>query len=454
MPSRRYALATVGSGLVSALAGCQISDTSSANPDDVTSTTPDSNEHTLNARFEEEEYQLRGIDSPPGLLSLDREQIVALSELDSPVRSVVKTAITDGTYATTDPERALLAGIDEISLVTYRGAYYYVTHTFPTYKLSLDKEVDPANAPDGRTVKFEDDAVQSNETISNIIETVTPLGPSHPGQSYTTTRLPTAFREFLDHYDYLKYETGVGELVLTVVERSPPYTVTATKATDEQLYGEEILELDSFTPKERELIRRTLANQRRTPLYLDDRYHTIFPADIPDGFDRRLERESSYIRVGGTIHGFDARHLHWGDLPLDVTVNVVDDSISANSPSRIELAATNTSSTAVELSMPGIAPFGILWAYGPSGERLLWSPEYDQKNSVQVENGTPVPESEAAVSVQPGETISTTYEFGREYDHLELGTYEVSGFVSAAWPTGTGRRTETLPYTLSLAITS
>lgn len=452
MSSRRNALSTVGAGLAFILAGCQTDD--GLNSDDVTSTTTNPNEYTLQTKIEKEEHLLRGIDSPSSLLSLDRAEIVALSEFNSPTRSVVRTVITDGPYVTTDPDKRILDSLEGVSLVKYHGDYYHINHTFSTYTLDLDEDVEPANTPDERTVKLEDDAVQSDETISDAIETITPLGPNHPGRPYTILNLPTALREFLDSYDYLMYETGVGEFVLTVVERSPPHTVTAEKATDEQLYGEKILEFDSFAQTGRELIRRTLAEQRKMPLYLDGRYHTIFPTDIPEGFDRRLERESSYIRVDGTIYSFDARHYHWDDLPIDVTANTVDDSIDASSAPRVELAATNISSNTVKLSMPGITPFGVLWVYGSNEEQLLWSPEYEQKNGVKIENGTPVPESQNTVSVQPKETISTIYGFGRENDHLKPGTYEVPGFVSAMWPTETGRRTETVPYTFTLTITS
>lgn len=458
MPSRRNVLAMAGSGLLPILTGCQTSNppatsddtTSPMTKDGITQTT--SSEYVLQARFESESHWLHGIELPSGIVDLKTEKIAALSDLSSITKAAVKKAITNGTYATINPSKSLLDGIDDVTIVEYRGTYYSISHTFPTYTLELDKEVNPGNAPSDQTVDFESEAVQSNEIVEHAVTTVTPLGPNHPGSSYTTTRLPEALKDFLDRYDYVKYESGIGELVLSITNRSPPHTITANEASNEELYGTEILELDSFTSRGRNLIQQTLRDQRKTPLSQAKSSHSVFPTYISERFDRQVE--SSHVRVDGSFYGFNAVHRHWRNLPFDITMTVVDESVNSESPARVKLIAKNTSSHNAKLTMPGIPPFGVLWAYGPSGEHLLWTSKYEQSDAVKIENDTAIPEFKMEVSVPPSQSTATTYQFGRDFERLEPGDYEVPGFISAKWPTKPDdQRFETYPYTLTLTIT-
>lgn len=463
MPSRRHLLAT-GCGLLPVLAGCQ-STSDSAPSTNTPSSTTDSNPtttestgYTVQSQFEKEAYWLRGVALPQSIAGLPTDEIAALSDLNSSTRNAVKVALTDGPFTTTDPSAALLDGIEDVTFVEYQGTYYDISHTFPTYTLTLDTGIAPENAPDHRTIKRNSDAVRAHDTVEDAITTVTPHGVEYAGQPYVTTQMPDVLRDFLDRYDYIAYPAGVGELVVTITQRSPPHTVTATEASDEQLYGREVLELDSFTATGRDLIRRTLDSHKKTPLGHDDDHHSIFPEDIPDQLDRRLENESYFVRVDGTIYGFDARHLHWHDLPFDVTATLVDESLRSESPARIKLEATNRGSRTAELVMSGVVPFGVLWAYGPSGEHVLWTPEYENTDDISRDSGNVIPEFQDEVTVPANESVDTVYQFGRDYDRIEPGDYAIAGLVWAKWPTESSQekydwRSEIYPYTLTLSVT-
>lgn len=459
MPSRRDLLAGAGSTLLPLVAGCQTEGDLPPAAGSTSTTTVETATPAASGtvELERESYWLDGRKLPSSVVGYPEDEITPLSDLDSPTSGAVKTAITDGRYATDDPSDALLDGIDSVSLVRYEGTVYDVSHTFPTYTLSLDTDVQPASAPEDRTVKLRSEAVRSNETLEDVVYTVTPHGTEHDGSQYTTTRLPDAVREFLGRYDYVQSGHGVGELVLSHTERTPPHTITATEASEERLYGRDVLELDSFLSTGRRLVTRTLEDDRRTPLGHDDRSHSIFPDDIPDPMDRRLDEESSFVRVDGTIYGFSARHLHWDDHPFDVSARLVEGGDESETAVRVELAAKNTASRTAELVMPGVAPFGVLWAYGPGGERVLWRQEYRQRDEIVVEDGRVVPEYHDERSVAPGDRVGATYRLGRDRESVESGEYVVPGFVWPKWPTEDGLekfdwRSEIYPYTLTISV--
>jgi hypothetical protein len=460
MPSRRRLLAA-GCGLLTALAGCG-SDartrtaTGSPTATEATATqnpTATETDATVRAGIDRGAYLFSAETIPRAALGPRDHETTTLGELNDATRTAVETAITDGRYTTADPPSALLDGIETIPLVAYQGTYYVVSHTFPTHTLTLDQSVPEENAPENRTVSRDSDAVQDSETVREAITTISPR-PSSNGDPYVTTRLSDALRSFLDEYDYLRYPGGVGEFVLTSTERAPPHSVTATEATDEQLYDRQVYSLDAFTETSRALIRGTLNNQRKTPLWREDGYHTSFPDDIPE----RLLNETRFtVDVDGTMYGCYADHVHWADLPFDLSVAIVDDSLGDDAPARIELTATNRAGRAAELAMPGLAPFGVLRAYGPGGERLLWSSAYEASEHLRREDGVLRPQRRDDVLVDADASVSAVYEFGHGDGMVEAGSYEVPGVIWARWPTEPNQsehdwRDDRFPYTLTLDV--
>ena len=121
----------------------------------------------------------------------------------------------------------------------------------------------------------------------------------------------------------------------------------------------------------------------------------------------------------------------------------------------------NSGDDTVQLQMEGCTPFGVLWAYGPGGERVLWNDVYDQTENVVIENSSVVPESHTEMDLQPGQTQSTTYRLGHDNlgvdGPLQPGTYEVLGTIWAKWPTYEGAkeydwRSQLFPYTLTIKV--
>lgn len=479
MPSRRWTLAAVAGGLLPTLPGCGTENTapSASSTGRTPSTTnrasatteseTDRGESTVRATLERESYWLRATDFDRSFERSLEDDAVEFSTLRPASREAVAAAVENGQYETTDPSDELLDGIEDLSVVSYEGAYYSVSHTFPTHTLDLDMKTVPADPPDDRTVEWGDDAIEDDGAVEEALSTVTPRGTEFFGRPYTTTQLAATLRKFLDRYDYVRSPHGVGELVLTSTERPPPYVVSADEASDEELYGRSVLDLDSFASHERDLLRRSIDGRPRTPLSRDDRQRSIFPGDVPDQLERRLEGESRFVRVDGTVYAFDARHLHWADPPVEIGATVTADFGTADSDGdssetdessvRIELTATHTGSRSLTLLTDGVAPFGVLWAYGPTGRQLLHSPAYESAEHVGVEGDGTVAERRAETVFRTDETVSATYRLGGSGERIEPGEYEVPGLVWAKWPTESGQeehdwRSEIYPYTLSLTV--
>lgn len=460
MPSRRQVLATLQCGLSAVVVGCQspagstTTDTVADTPREDEPTATSSDRPAVEVHPERASHWLRAVEAG-SRAELRTRDVVAFSNLDAPTRDAVETTIADGTYETSDPSTALLDGIDDVSIVEHEGTYYEVEHTFPTYTLRVGREIDPQIAPADRTVDVESEAVEANETVERILSHVTPTGTNYAGRPYTTTRMPPALSDFLDRYDYVTHDWGTSELVLTTTERSLPYTVTATEATDERVYGHEILEPDSLDPPGPTILEKTLERRRRTPLSPDERTFSYYPEDVPAGLENRIDDARPLVLHEGVFYRFSVSHHHWEESPVEVsaTVRVVS---SDNEDARIELRAENVHSKPVTLTMPGIAPFGALHAYGPDGEHLLWTGKYESSDRVRVTDGSIVAESDATVELGPTEQVVTTYELGGDDLGLESGAYEVQGFVRAEWREridGTAYdRSGAYPYALTVVV--
>jgi hypothetical protein len=81
--------------------------------------------------------------------------------------------------------------------------------------------------------------------------------------------------------------------------------------------------------------------------------------------------------------------------------------------------------------MPGIAPFGILHAYGPDGEHLLGTIAYASGDRVRVAGSSVVAESGATFKHGSHGRVAATYELGGGDHGLESSAYGVTGFVWA-----------------------
>lgn len=458
---RRLLRATSALVLGTGVAGCNQNARSESTPTDDTTTTTRTTTTDLRARLTltQEAHYVKAWTLPEDTFRFPKSDVVPVTSLENPIRAAVKTAVESGRYTTANPTPPLLEQVDNVDLVAYNGTLYDVTHTFPTSTISLDLDVSADEAAPDRTTTL-DAALNENETLSDFLSTVAPYGTHNPAEPYQTTHLPTVVEDFLERYDYLETPRGVGELVVSRTTRTPPHTISAEKASDRELYGREVHDAADYGPPTRTLIDRVLASDRKTPGNYQDRIHTIYPPDVPQRFARDLDHDSNYVRVGDTVYGFDTRHIHWSELPLEFDASITTDT-SADSSVEIRLAVENPSNHSVQLRMTGVAPFGVLWAYGPGGEHVLWNDAYERTGAVVIEDGSVIPDHHDEVELPTGQSASATYLLGHghlgESSGVQSGVYEVLGTIWARWPTYDGAephdwRSQLFPYTLTIEV--
>ncbi len=458
-PTRRRLLRTATALTIStAVAGCnqQIPSDTSTPQTTISETTT---EPRVSVDVTRESYLAKAWTLPQD--RFPKDDAVPLADLDEPIRDAVSTAIDSPPYTTRDASRALLDGIDDIGPVTDDGTVWVVEHTFPTVTVRLDTDISENEPVEDRTVAYGSDVVQSNDAIEDVVSTIAPHGVETKPRPYETVRLDSSVRDFLDRYDYIEAPAGVGEIIVSRTRRSPPHTVRVREATDEELYGRRIREAADYGPPTRDFIDRVLASDRKTPGNYQDRIRTLYPDDVPRQFARDLDRGSNYVRLNDEVYGFDTRHVHWDDLPVEFNAIVADENAGRDGHVDIKLSVRNPGTVTIQLQMTGLAPFGVLWAYGPGGERVLWNDAYEQTEDVVIETGSVVPEYHMELDLRPGQTESATYRLG--HDHLgadgsfRSGTYETLGTIWAKWPTYDGAeeydwRSQLFPYTLTIEV--
>lgn len=459
-PSRRRLLRSlVALGAGSSLAGCNEFATGDATTADGTSSEPGP-ETGAALEVTRESYVATAWSLHGTRYRTPKGSSVLLEDLEPPVRDAVGTAIESPPFSTTDPSNALLDGIDDVELVEVDGTVWTVEHTFPTATVRLDRAVPDGAAPPERTVAHDSDAVEESEAIEALVRTIATLTTHSEPRPHETTRLHPDVEAFLERYDYLETPSTVGEIVVSRTDRAPPYTVRAREASDEEIYGHRLADADHYGRPTRSFLRRVVASDRRTPVDYSDHRHTIYPKDVPRPFARDLAEGIDTVRVDGTVYEFRVRHVHWEDVPVSVDATV-EGSGATGPPVDIELSVTNPGDTPVGLVVPGVSPFGVLWAYGPGGEHVLWNEGYDRTDDVVVEEDAVVPDSTAATVLDPGTTRTATYRLGHgnleAAGPLEPGTYEVLGTLRAKWATYDGQPEDEwagqfAPYTLAVEV--
>lgn len=466
-PTRRQLLrSAIALSTSAALAGCnqsadaettstQLTTSPSAN---VTST--DSGRDAL-LTITRETYLAKAWTTPQDIFRFPKGDSIPLENLNETVRDAVGTAIDSDHYTTRDASNTLLDGIDAVTLVSDNGTVWDIQHTFPTTTIRLDTNIPDTEAVENRTVTYDSGVIRSSEAINTVVGTIAPLGVQTEPRPYVTTRLDPDVQGFLDQYDYIETPRGDGEIVVSRTNRTPPHTIRAEAATDEELYGRRIREADDYGPPTKAFIDRIIQSERKTPSKYQDRIHTIYPNAVPREFARDLDHGSNYVRVEDDVYGFDTRHVHWDEFPLEFQGAVVKPNSPSDGVAEIHLSLQNPGTETVQLQMTGPAPFGVLWAYGPGGEHVLWNDAYEASENVVIEQQRVVPERSSETELVPGQSLSETYRIG--HDHLngdttlQSGTYEVLGTIWAKWPTYNGAkerdwRSQLFPYTLTIEV--
>ncbi|UPV76764.1 hypothetical protein M0R89_21465 (plasmid) [Halorussus limi] len=408
-----------------------------------------------------ESYLAKAWTLSEGTFRFPETDAVPLSDLDKSVRDAVRTAIESSPYETRDATQAFLDSIDGVNLVAYNGTVWDIEHTFPTVTVRLDTDISKSEPVKNRTVASNSEDVQSNDAIQEVVSTIASLGVETQRRPYETTRLEPSVRDFLDRYDYIETPQGVGEIVISRTKRAPPHTVRAQEVTDEELYGRRVWEATEYGPPTRDFIDRVLTSDRKTPGNYQDRIHTTYPDEVPRQFAKDLNHDSNYVRVDDAVYVFETRHVHWDELPLAFHATVSEENAETAGSVDIRLSVQNTADHSVQLQMAGIAPFGVLWAYGLGGEHVLWNDAYEQTENVVIEGQSVTPESHAEMDLLPGRTESATYRLGHDQlggdESLQTGTYEALGTIWAKWPTYEGAKeydwwNQLFPYTLTITV--
>ncbi|PSP77477.1 hypothetical protein BRC81_09870 [Halobacteriales archaeon QS_1_68_20] len=471
-PDRRRFLQRAGSGaLLVACAGCNgresVTPAETGRPAttarSTTTTEESAGQLEVDLDVTRYEYRLQGWELDPNRVRLPMSDATPVTDLDGPARDAVLTAIAEGRYETDDPPDAVLDGIEGLDLVVHDGQYYSISHTFTEYVVQPGAEVDPGSVPDDEVVAQDAEVVEEHPSVREAVETLTVSGTHSPRLEYRTLRLPAELESFLDRYGYLRDSQGIFRIRSSVIRQFPPHTLTVDPATDEQLYGRPVLDGSSFDDPSRRLLRETLETRRRTAMTVGepDPFHRgVQRTDsVPLALERRVDR-SAYVRLDGSVYGFRVDHVHWDRQPFDLSVRVADPGVDPDDPAATELTATNATSRSAELTVPGLVPFGVLWAI-PDGEGesiQLWNDRFESSDHVAVEDGVAVPDSyQGDLTVHAGESVRRTYEFGRDPAAVTADEYTVWGSLWARWSTpGQGRYDRNAgiyPYELSLTVT-
>lgn len=455
-PTRRTLLHRAGATLLVATAGCN------ARPAATRESTAPGTTRTTTTREPGAEPTARTTATPEldVDVSLDRQrhllrgnrledwrpppyEATPVRELPDEAREAVETAIETGRFTTDDPSRDLLSGLDGVDLVERRDEYYVLTNTFTEYVLNLDDGVDPESAAESATAHLDDEVVRTNPSVEDAVYTVLPSGTEVPSEEYRTLVFTDELRAFLDEYEYVRSDAGFGRLEFHVERHEPPHRLSAREATDEELWGFPVVEASEFSDGVRRAIRRTLDSDRRTPVYPDGSVGTLRPDRVPF----RLEREfhgGGHVRIDGSVAVLTVDHVHWDRQPFEFAVRVVDGGVGPGDPAELEMAATNAGDLAAALTVPGLLPFGLLWArrVDGTGEPVqLWSPRYETAETVKIEDGVAKPDSyRRDHPVSPGETITRRYLFGRAGDGVRPGEYGIWGELWVRWATERGQR--------------
>lgn len=467
-PTRRDLLRTGGAVLSVGLAGCNAAESPTATDpatatDTPTPTDADAGALSVGADLHRYAYALSGEPVRPQTPWSPMVRATELSELPTTAaREAVLGAIRTGRYETDDPTRAVLDGVEGVDVVAHEGSFYDVSHTFTEHVLELGESVDPSTVPASTVVSLDDERVEGDR-VEDALSTVAQYGVETARSEYRTLVFTDALASFVDQYDYVRDSRGVARLRYRVVRRFPPYAITAEPATDREMYGEEVVAGDRLSDRSRALVRETLASRRPTvfePDPGDDGRGLLLRDTVPVDMVRWLAR-SALLRLDGDVVQFSVYHAHWKRSPFDLSVALDAAGVGPDGPATLTLAATNVHDRTASLRMPGLPPFGILWAV-PEGEGdpvQLWSPRYEESEHVAVEDGVAVPDSYAEeVRFSPGETVERTYQFGRDPGAVAPGTYTVWSSLYAKWATEPGQETydwttRSYPYGVTLTVT-
>jgi hypothetical protein len=373
------------------------------------------------------------------------EVTTRITDLEPDVRETVETAIEEGRIEVADPSTALLTFLDR-------------PETMPRYVV----DGDVPHALDAKLpafiVRFEElpsgDVDGEPATVEEFVEEITddrgrrgsPVHDLVERGGYRTYRLDPAVETFVENGGYIETREAVGRITIDVEDPGPPYEITASEASIEEVHGGTVIELADAPAGVRELL-RTVIDRRRVGVDAV----SVELAELVASYD--------YLRVDDWFYGPEIEETGPTHLPVAFEATVVDGSVRPSDPARIELSISNTGDERIGVSSGVPGPFGVLRAEseGEDDRVTLWSDAYAESDHVHTTAGRVRAVNDVGIVTElaSGETRTRAYEIGRW--RLEPGTYTVDesiGIERYATDENGKRRSEgtTFPYELRIRI--
>lgn len=122
-----------------------------------------------------------------------------------------------------------------------------------------------------------------------------------------------------------------------------------------------------------------------------------------------------------------------GEGTVDLSFDLVDDEVTADSPAEIEIELANGTDGPIEISSGAPAPFGVIWLTrtedhetdGRNDSITLWTDAYAESSHVGTDGKavTEVQDIGLVEELDAGETVARRYELHAETPNLRAGTY-------------------------------
>jgi len=454
MHRRRYLGLTTGA--LAGLAGCGGAPREADDP--TASPTPTRDEPELGVGVETDRYLVRTYAQRPIDRAIDPDQVVPIADVSEPLRDALRTAVADE-YRAASVSEAFLAAIDGFRrhshsppfrlYVSVDGTPYAFDPTVPVFTAHLEMGVED---PDPDRTIGPDDLGGLSEPVAAFVRTIGAFTVEVAQTTYRRSVVPDEVLDFLDAHDYVRDPDGVGRIVTDRVDPGPPYSITASELTAEELWGHPVLAASSFPPPLRRFLEAAVASDRRAPVTRPDRteYRTN---TLPASYGDHLGPEHGptfgpYVDLGGTLYAVRATEIRRDAMPIAVSAAVAGPRSFTVTVEPSSAGAKPAVDGPIELQSPGALP-SVLWVKAGSERHLLDSDAYGSTWWSDGSRGERIEET-AEASVAPEGDRSATYRIPAA---VPGGTYAAWGQLQVSWtPRDEERPTPPLPFPFQVAL--
>ena len=456
MHRRRYL--AVAAGALAGLAGCGATPpaTTTAEP---TATRPPTAEAApgLEVSIDTAAYLVHSFAQDQEKRAIERDEIVPLGDVDEPLRSALEAAV-EGGYSTADVGDELLAGIDRFRVrgrgdqlrlyVNVDGTPFAFDPTVPVFVATLEEVEDPD--PD-RTLD-QDEVREFDEPVREFIHTIAAFGTHDARVEYRASAVPPSVEAFLERDYYVRDAVGTGRVVTERVDPGPPYTITASRLTADDIWGRPVLQPESLPADLRAFVETVVASDRRTLVHPHTRteYRTD---DLPPGYEEHLgpaqgPGSGPYVELDGTMYAIRVTDLRREHVPIEVSAAPAGGAAFEVTVAPSEAGQKPAILGPVELKATLAVP-GPLWVVAGDDRHRL--DRVETVISGPGDDGTTPVGDEETVAVPAEGALTATY---RVPSDVGPGTYRAWGLVRASWvDADTNRPSPTWPYPFQVVLT-